>query len=158
MTGRWARIALAVSLAVNVFLIGAGATVIARNAQGSLERSPSRPALRAAAAGLAPKDRDALMALLHTQGRGAKHANREARALRAEAWGSLAETSFDPAAAKAKLARARALNHAARGAVENGVIDFAATLPAGERAALGEALGRGRVRRGSAASPRAAAP
>lgn len=158
MTGRWTRIALAVSLAVNVFLIGAGATVIARNAQGQLARSPTRPALRAAAMGLAPKDRDALMAMLHIQGRGAKHANREARALRAEAWGSLGAANFDPAAAKAKLARARALNHAARGAVENGVIDFAATLPPGERVALSQALGRGVLRQGSAVSAQRSGP
>ncbi len=158
MTARWTRIALAASLAVNVFLIGAGATVIARNAHGPLARPASRSALRAAAMGLAPKDRDALMAVLRAQGRGAKGAAREARALRADAWGSLGAASFDPAAAKAKLARARALNHAARGAVVNGVIDFAATLPASERAALSQALRRGAVRQGSAVSLQRAGP
>ena len=99
-----------------------------------------RPVLRHAAQSLNPVDRAGFLTMLRTQGRAAKPSNQRARALRQEGWGSLGDPVFDPVAVKAKLAQARNLNLATRGAVEDAVVDFAAGLPRPERAALGEAL------------------
>jgi len=105
---------------------------------------PARPALRRAAAALAPADRARFVGLLKAEGRRVRPDNRRARGLRLQAWGSLAAAGFDAAGAKDELATARAINQKSRGQVEDAVIDFAAALPADERARLGGAM-RGAV-------------
>jgi uncharacterized membrane protein len=82
------------------------------------------------------------LGLLRAEGRAVRPANRQARALRLEVWGSLANPQFDDVVAKQKLAEARRLNEESRATVEDSVLDFAADLPAPQRAALGEALRR----------------
>ena len=142
MTTRRLSAALIVSVALNLFLIAAAVTLIALDAHRIRHRLPQRPTLRAAALSLASDQRDRFVALLGAEGESVQGANRQARALRAAAWGSLATPRFDPLVAKADLARARALNEASRATVEDGVLDFAAALPAVQRARFGAAMRR----------------
>jgi len=152
MKPRLIAIGLIASAALNLFLICAGAAVVARGvrlagqprAAAAAAANPARPALRRAAAALAPADRARFVYLLRAEGKTVQPDNRRARGLRLQAWGSLAAPSFDAAAAKDELARARAINQRSRGEVEDAVIDFAAALPADERARLGGAM-RGAV-------------
>ena len=65
----------------------------------------------------------------------------QARVLR-EAWRTLGETPLDTTAVRRDLARAQAIEAEARRAVEDRVIDFAATLEEDERRAFAEALAR----------------
>jgi uncharacterized membrane protein len=153
MTARWTSIALIASGALNLFLIGTGVTLIALGANGVSDRSPERPNLRAAAMSLAPEHRRQFNALLRAEGKSVHDANRRARALRIATWSSLATATFDPATAKADLARARALNQESRGKVEDGVLDFAAGLPAVERAGFGEAMRRAAARQSRVSPP-----
>ena len=135
---RPALIALIASVALNLFLIAAVGAVMVLGA--GLGRRLQQPVLRHAAESLNPADRAGLLAMLRTQGLAARPANQRARALRLEGWRALGDPGFDPAATKAKLAEARNLNLATRGAVEDAVVDFAAGLTPPERAALGEGL------------------
>ena len=142
MTARWTSIALIASAALNLFLLGTAITVIAMGAHRTRHRLPQRTALRAAALSLPPEQRSRFIALLRAEGDSIEGAGRQARDLRAAAWGSLAAPSFDPLVAKADLARARALNLTSRGAVEDGVLDFATALSPADRARFGEAMRR----------------
>ena len=96
--------------------------------------------MRRAAAVLDAADRAAFLRLLRAEGQAVRPANRQARALRLQAWNSLAEPNVDAATAKEKLARARTLNQESRASVEDAVVDFASALPVDQRAALGRAL------------------
>jgi uncharacterized membrane protein len=140
MGGRWNVIALIGSVALNVFLIGAAAGVIALGARMALERP--RPVLRRAAMSLAAPYRQAFLVTLRDRGQSVRAPVLAARVLRRSVWASLSAASFDPAAAKSQLRQARLMDANSRGMVEDGVIDFAAALPPGERVKLGAALVR----------------
>ena len=142
MTARWTFIALVASATLNLFLLAIAVTVVALGAYRTPDRLPQRPNLRAAALSLGPDQRSRLAALLRAEGDSAQGATRQARALRAAAWASLAAPTFDPAVAKAGLARARAINQTSRGEVEDAVVDFAAALAPADRARFGEAMRR----------------
>jgi uncharacterized membrane protein len=137
-TARALAFALALSLTVNAFL-GAFAVAV-MVAPGLIAHGPATPALRKAARALDPPHRAALIAILRADGRRLRPQTQQVRILRREVWTAFEARTFDPAAAKAKLAQARALGAEASHEVEEDVVDFAATLPAGQRAALGEAL------------------
>ena len=137
MSDRNRLIALIASLALNVFLIGAVGAVLVLG--GGRPKGPL-PVLRHAAEALGPADHARFLALLRAQGRIARPDNQRAHALRLEGWGTLGDPVFDPAGVKAKLAQARQINLTTRGAVDDAVIDFAANLPASQRAVLGDAL------------------
>lgn len=153
MSARWTVIALLASAALNLFLVAAGVTLFVLGAGKGFDRPPERANLRAAAMALAPAHRNELKSLLRAAGQNIQGANQQARALRIAAWGSLGSATFDPAVAKADLARARALSLASRGKIEDAVVDFAVGLPAAERAEFGEALRRAWERQSRAAPP-----
>jgi uncharacterized membrane protein len=141
MTGRWTLVALSISAALNLFLLGAAAGVIALGVRMAHEKPPPRPgALREAAIALSPGHRPAFFAVLRARNQASRPDADQMRDLRRGAWSSLAATPFDAAAAKAKLAQARDLDQQTRAKLEDAVIDFAATLPADERAALGQVM------------------
>ncbi|MBV8594601.1 MAG: periplasmic heavy metal sensor [Caulobacteraceae bacterium] len=135
------RAGLVLSLALNLFLIAAAVAVLGFGVRAPVNRGQPG-ALRQAAATLAPDHRRALFQVLRQTGRVNRPLNQQARALRLSAWTSLAAPSFDAGAAKAELAQARTLNETARARVEDGAVDFAATLPQPERAAFGAVLRR----------------
>ncbi len=135
-------IALVLSILINVFLVGAAVTVYALHTKGVPAVGGQRSSMRAAALSLNEAHRAAFARLLHGQGQAIQAETRSAKAIRDEAWASLAAVNFDAAATKRQLAQARELNTLAHRAVEDAVVDFAAALPPAERASFGQALRR----------------
>lgn len=145
MSGRWTIIALVASLALNLFLLGAGAAVIvigARVAHQRAEVAASRPvpALRRAAMALPAEQRPAFVGAVRSVAQAQRPNTQQARALRGDAWDGLATTQVDAAAIKAKLGQARILEFGARAKIEDALVDFAATLPQPQRAAVANAM------------------
>lgn len=146
MSARGLAIALFISMALNLFAVGAvvGGFVIAQRIHAV---QPGRPGaqqqpLWEAADGLPAQHRQAYRALLRGQALGVAQQVREARMARRRAWAGLAAEPFDAAGASKSLADARALEMQARGGVEDKIVQFAATLPQAERAELAEGLAR----------------
>lgn len=146
MSRRGLLIALFLSLAVNLFALGAvaGGFVMAQR----LREAPvavgaarlGQPPLWAAARELSPENRRAYRQLIRGQASGLRPGLRETRRLRADAWSRLDGDRPEPAAAKAALAQARQLELRTRAEVEDRIVDFAAGLPADERAKLVQGL------------------
>jgi uncharacterized membrane protein len=134
--------ALIASIGLNVFLIGAAITVFAIRSQSSRPIGAQRATLRAASSSLTQPYQSAFAKLLRDEGKAIQGDNRLSRHIRDEAWASLSSAAFDPATAKAQLARARVINLATHRKVEDAVVDFATTLPAAERAAFAQAMRR----------------
>jgi uncharacterized membrane protein len=142
--GVW--ITLFVSLALNLFLVGAivGALVIGgrmREVRAEMRRGPG-PGLWSAAQGLSPESQRAYHVALRGRSRETGDALRQSREARRAAWARLKAEPFDAAAMQADLDRARALEGQARGGVERRIVEFAATLTPQERVALAEQLAR----------------
>ncbi len=137
MRGRGLLIALILSLAANLFLVSAGASIY------WLGRPVSRPqtqALKRATAALPEADREPFVAMLRAHGAEIRPDNRRARALRERAWSALAADSEPADTIKQQLAEARALNQASRTIVENAVVDYGLAMQPAGREALGQAL------------------
>jgi uncharacterized membrane protein len=131
-------VALIVSLALNLFLISAGASAYLFG-----RHAPAQAVgfgLRRAVTALSQPDRKAFVALLRSNGQRVRPDNRRARALRDQAWSGLADGSETADVIKRQLAEARAINQASRSMVEDAVVDFGLALDPAERHALGEAL------------------
>jgi uncharacterized membrane protein len=135
-------VGLLVSVALNLFLVGAGAGIVAlglRIANDSGARpgaflwatqamsQPARGEVRRGLAGL----RDQV------------HADVErSRALRIQGWDGLAAAKPDAAAIKQALAQSRQLDLATRTKVEEHVVDQVAALPPADRAAYAAGMRR----------------
>jgi uncharacterized membrane protein len=145
MKPRGLMIALFVSVALNLFAIGAvvGGLVVASRAPSGPAARPERsgPAIWAAGQALSPEWRAEYRRLLREQGPQTSRRLREVREARREAWELLGREPFDEAAATRALDAARAEEMAARRAVEARVVEFAGRLPPQERARLAERLG-----------------
>ncbi len=146
MSSRGLAIALFISMALNLFAVGAvvGGFVIAQRMHSV---QPGRPGaqqqpLWAAADGLPAEHRQAYRALLRGQALGVAQQVRDARMARRRAWEGLTAEPFDPAGTAKNLADARNLEMQARGGVEEKIVQFAATLPQAERAELADGLAR----------------
>jgi uncharacterized membrane protein len=139
-------IALFASVALNLFGIGAvvGGFVIAhRLHEMTPQRAPvGQGPLWSAADALPPEHRDAYHDLLRGQALTVGQQVRQARQARRQAWAGLMTEPFDAKGTAKTLADARALEVQARGDVEQKIVEFAATLPAGERAQLAQGLAR----------------
>ena len=133
------RAMMVASLSLNLFLVAAFVAMIVWGAHRTNRQGSPTP-LRLAAHSLDVGHRQVFLAMLRANGRAVGPANREARALRIQAFSSLQNPNFDPTSAKAMLARARDLNQAATARVQDSVVDFAASLPLDQRASLGRAL------------------
>lgn len=143
MSRRTLAIILFVSLAVNVFLVGAavGGLVVGQRFR------PERPAMArngpplwAAASQLAPEQRRAYRQLLRGEAGEVRDGMRAAHEARTRAWRGLAAEPFDPDAAKRDLNAARSRETQIRAGVDGRIVDFAAKLPPADRAALAEGL------------------
>ncbi len=139
MAARTLRTVLALSIGLNAFLAAAFAASLIVETRLAARVAPA-PALRVAARTLDAPHHAAFLAMLRADGKRLRPQNLQARTLRRGVWAALQAPAFDPARAKADLARARALNSASRAVVEEDVVDFAAALPIDQRAALGRAL------------------
>jgi uncharacterized membrane protein len=132
-------IALAISLTLNVFIVGAAVGAYGARARFSPDRPPARdgnPLMRAAEQ-LPPDVAGAYRTRMRAEGAAAQPLLREAREARREAAEMFAQPTFDKAAAATALARARTAETAAREKLETAIVDFAAALPADQRRVLG---------------------
>jgi uncharacterized membrane protein len=138
MNGRGLKIALGVSIALNVFIVGGivGAIYMHRTA------SPAGPPLMRAGDGLSSQDRDAFRRMLETEIPVVRPLQDDARQARRQAMDALQQPTFDRVQVGALMARARADEDKARGVMEGAVLDFAAKLPADERASLVRSMRR----------------
>jgi uncharacterized membrane protein len=148
MSRRSLLIVVFVSLALNLFLIGA---VVGVGAMGL--RPPHRPEARsgpgmaAAAEALSPEQRMAWRTMLREQARVSGPKLREARIARRTAWRRVAEEPMDTQAILADLARSRTIEQAERTAMDQRMVEFAAALPLADRVRLSNALNRPRGHR-----------
>lgn len=134
MRGRWLIVGLIASLVLNLFLIGAAAGVIALGARMAHENAAARTAvLVRATRDLPPADRRAMRQMLRQAWLDAKGPAEQSRALRLEAWGSIADPAADAARIKQELAQSRQIDLADRAKVEETVVDYALTLPPADR-------------------------
>jgi uncharacterized membrane protein len=140
MGRRGLLIALIVSVAVNLFAVGAvvGALVLGPR----MHMVVRGPPFWTAAAELPPARREAYRKMLRSDAGEVREAMREARRARRDAWRSLGEPDSQPSAVAARLDHARQLEMRARSMVERRILDFAATLPPEERAILAEGLAK----------------
>lgn len=150
-------VALFVSLALNVFVVGAFV--------GARLSKPQAASAPVAAAGPQIGPRNPVMMAVRTlspesqaawRGQGADLARtmgpkaREARQLARQTMAGFGDPAFDVDAALANLQRARALEHENRVAMDRRLVAFAASLPPEERAKFAEALSRPALRRNPA--------
>jgi uncharacterized membrane protein len=141
MGRRWLLVALAVSVGLNLFLLGVGATVWTQRQR--LASPPAPASVMKAAEQLDPADRAAFRKLLRREGRRISPDLKAARAARRDAARKLADATYDRAAVAADLATARAAEARARAQLETAVLQFAEGLDQTERAALARAVKRG---------------
>ena len=136
MRSRWLIVGLVVSVALNLFLVGAGAGIIALGLRLAQQSAGARPAaLFWAAEGMSqPARREFRHGLIALRDQIQPDVDRS-RALRSQAWGSLAAAKPDPAAIKLALAQGRQIDQAVRTRAEEHVVDQIAALPPADRAA-----------------------
>lgn len=146
MSQRSLIIALFISLAVNLFAIGAvvgGLVIGVRMSEGRhMAMRPGPPPLFAAAAALPEARQDAYRQALRGEAGQVRGALMRAGEARREAWSGVADDPYDPDAVRRDLAKAQAIEAQARSLIESRVVGFAGELSLEERRALAEALSR----------------
>jgi uncharacterized membrane protein len=131
---------LLVSVALNLFLMGALGVFLYRQSQ----KAPAvAPPLAAAVAGLTREHKASFHTLLRAEGVRLKPIMHDAKLARREAARLFAAPDLDRAKVLDALARARANENNARAELEEQVVDFAAPLSAEERGSLSIILRRG---------------
>ena len=138
--------ALFVSLALNVFVVGAflglhmagGRPPPPAAADGPRARNPLAAAVRQ----LTPEQQAAWRARMSERGPEFGPRLREARQLARRTMASFGDQPFDADAKLAALKRARLVEAVGRMEMDRRIVAFAATLPAADRARFGEALAR----------------
>jgi uncharacterized membrane protein len=135
-------ILLFVSLAVNLFVLGAFAGVALTRFRPPPPQhfGQGRPGLAAAAAALTPEQREAWRQALRNQAQDSAPKLRESRMVRRQAWEGLGAEPLDAATIRADLSRSRQLEQEAREAMDERMVAFAATLSPQERTAFGKAV------------------
>ena len=143
MSRKTLLIVLFVSLAVNLFLVGALAGGLVVGQRLRAQRPPMmrvvQPVWRAGDV-LPPEQARAYHEALRGHGPEIRQAMRQARSERADAWRGLAADPFEPAGVKQRLAQIRSEEAAVRGRLEDAIVDFAGGLPPAERRALADSL------------------
>jgi uncharacterized membrane protein len=143
MRQRWLIIALIGSAALNLFLIGAAAGVIALGVRMAREAGAPRPGpLIVATQGLAQPARWNVRQMLRTMRAQLRAQTEQSRALRIEAWDALAGPAPDVAAIRQKLQQSRQLDIAARTQVEDALLAYMARQPPTDRAIFATGMRR----------------
>jgi uncharacterized membrane protein len=124
---------LFVSLALNLFLVGAFVGAIALGLRMARENG-APGALAVATRDLPQPDRRNFRQMLAGERAAAASDVQRSRDLRAAAWGALAEAKPDTAAIKSQLAQSRQIDLAVRTRVEERIVDYAAGLSGADRA------------------------
>lgn len=156
MSRRTLYIALFVSLALNLFVVGAGVGAYLLGGHLPGRGGPPRgggPPMFAAAQALPGNEVDAYRDALSAEALAVRPTMRQARTLRHDAWLKLGADPLDSAAIVADLDKARSLQAQAQSQMDRRIVDFAAHLPAAERGRFGEALSQPPQRRGGRRPP-----
>lgn len=143
MRDRTLKLALAASLAGNLFLVGliAGAQLLGERRE---EREPGRPSrLAVAVQRLDPEDGAALRALMRAKSQSLRPRVQALRAERRAVEAALGRPDYEAAGVQAALARVRAEETALRIEVDRTLLDFATRLDPEERAAIAPLLRKG---------------
>jgi uncharacterized membrane protein len=137
MRPRWLIVGLVVSVALNLFLVGAGAGIVALGVSLAKENAAGRPGVFFWATNPMPQpSRHKVRSWLAGEREQVRADVERSFAVRVQAWDALAAAKPDPAAIKQGLAQGRQLDLAVRTKVEDGVVDQVAALPPAERAAF----------------------
>jgi len=147
MTPRTLKLALAVSVALNLFAIaGGGAALVTRarvEQHVEAQRTSGRErAFRDIVASLAPEVQERVRTTLRASAMAARPDFEEARAARRQAMALTEAATFEPAAVDALLARSRAAEQRGRTQLEHDAVALLATLGPADRQALGVILKR----------------
>jgi uncharacterized membrane protein len=135
MRPRWLVIGLIVSVALNLFLIGAGAGIIALGSRMARENTGERvAALFWATQDLPQPDRRQMRLTLAALRKQVSADTDRSVALRVAAWSALADPKPDTAAIEQKLAQSRQIDVATRALVEQKIIAYVAAMPPSDRA------------------------
>jgi uncharacterized membrane protein len=151
MSRRALIIALIVSVAVNLFVVGgvAGAALMLFRMHAGPPPGPPHPPMFAMAedvgSQLAPEHREQWMTTLKDAAANAGPRLRQSHDLRREAWNRLAADPVDMQAVMAELTQARELESQARGDIDRTVVTFAGGLPADERKKVADKLSKARL-------------
>ncbi|HEV2531062.1 periplasmic heavy metal sensor [Phenylobacterium sp.] len=151
MSRRTLLILLFVSLALNLFILGAGAGAFLFGERLFPHRQPQfrgGPPMFAAASTLPDAEAQAYRDALSAQALAVRPRLREARMLRHDAWTKLGADPVDPAGVVADLDKARAMQAQAQSEVDKKIVEFAAKLPATERRRFAAAMAEPPQRRG----------
>ena len=141
MNGKGLAIALAASLALNIFVLGAVAGAYGTRVRTEQQRAaPGGNPMMRAGDRLPEGPREAYRLRLREQSQATQPLLREAREARMDAARALAADKFDAAAVTAAFARARTADLQARERLEASVVQFAAGLSTDERRALAQGL------------------
>jgi uncharacterized membrane protein len=143
-------ILLFVSLALNLFILGAAAGAYFFGDRMHHRRPEFRGGnpMLAASAVLPDNEAQAYRDAVSAQVMAERQKVHEARTIRHDAFVRLGADPVDPAAITGDLDRARALETDARGEIDHAIVQFAAKLPAADRAKLGQALSQPPQRHG----------
>lgn len=155
MSRRALFIVMFVSLALNLFILGAVAGALFLGDRFHRPRPFVRgaPPMFAAAAMLPQAEQSAYEDALRSAAGVAGPKLRQAREIRRDAWVRMGADPVDAAAVTADLDRARGLEAQAREDVDHRIVDFAAHLPAADRSRLAQALAAPPQRRGPRREP-----
>ncbi len=147
MSRRSLFILMFVSLALNLFILGAaaGVTILA----DLFHPKPPQAPMMAAAALLPEAQRDAYRESLSDAAAAARPKLRQARRLRHDAWTRLGADPLDGPGVLADLDRARTLQSEAQDEIDTKIVELAAQMPAAQRAKLGAALAQPAQQRGA---------
>jgi uncharacterized membrane protein len=142
-------ILLFVSLALNLFVIGAGAgAYLFGDGFHGRRPPPPRGGPMLAAAVLPEAEAQAYRDALSAEALAVRPTLRQARMMRRDAWLKLGTDPVDAAGIVADLDKARALQAQAQSEVDRKIVDYAVHLPAADRARFGAALAQPPQRRG----------
>jgi uncharacterized membrane protein len=144
MGRRWLVIGLIASVALNLFLVGAGAGVIALGVRMAREAPAGlRPsALMIASEGLPQPERRNFRMMLRDLRLEVKPDSDRSLAARSAAWDGLADPAPDSAAIEQKLAQSRQIDIGVRTRVEQRLVDYAVKMSPADRRTLAEGMRR----------------
>lgn len=161
MTSRSLKIALAVSVALNVFAVAAGGAVwVARDKVEQRVAEAQKPgrgeSVWDVVERMDPAVRDQVKRQLRASAMQARPDFDEARAARREAIALTGAETFDPVAVAALLERSRASEARGRSRLETGAVETLRQLSPADRKALAPILSRHKAKREKPAAPEAA--
>ncbi len=147
MTSRELKIALAASVALNVFAVASGATLWVAREQiakrvSEARQTPRREPWSILVARIGPEAQDEVRARLRTRAMEARPDFEQAREARRRAIRMTQDDTFNPVEVAALLESSRASELRGRAHLETGAVEVLASLPADDRKILAPILSR----------------